>query len=552
MADDTTIRVKRPDGRYSRIPISSMQAAIAKGYKPAPGSPEGNEQAKRSAFSLTTGIPPTPGGVASWEAGELAGGVGDALGGIGKMVFQSPQSTTEKVIAPMPGALQVKRLLEGMTEPLTHVGEVPDAIRDLKKSGVGIPSLALQVPRTMANLATMYETGRVMQPGVDSLAGKVADKTVQTPVRVAMQKIAGAGKEPVLLEAMKRQKAVKKWLNDSMGVKRAEAEKARVDAKRESLTRGQEAYSKRLLDNIQQTYKTVKGQLDSRWHGLRTTPINRGGTLSVLKDELLNSRAIADSVETAEKKYLQGSPESIKQFRDLMNWMKEDQTVYDSSQILERPITGTEAKLKPITWDEARTHYSALGDRMYSGDLPGNIVQAIRSVREGLGKELQAGAERGGAGEKYSGLLKDWSNFESDWKDTSSVSLGGGSPLARALKAPSATLLTPQVLGKTGDLLMERMGRYKEHGASPATAQAIRKLHTTAKNLPNVKVPEAPSPVPPIDPVAIRRKILTSYAGRPVEFRDFINPARWVERPALSSEAIRQWVAKQPRRELEP
>lgn len=36
MADEQTIVVQRPDGRYSRIPVSSLKDAVARGYTYAP------------------------------------------------------------------------------------------------------------------------------------------------------------------------------------------------------------------------------------------------------------------------------------------------------------------------------------------------------------------------------------------------------------------------------------------------------------------------------------------------------------------------------------
>lgn len=435
--------------------------------------------------------------------------------------------------------------------------QVPAAIRDIMQSGgenAGLTAASQIVPRTAGGVAATAAMEK---------APAIADKLISTPVRIALQRAGGAGKEPVLLEAMARERQLaerastaarthQEWLNKAMEVKREQAEVARNVARKQVLDRGIESYGKRLLDNIQQTHENVKTSLNQRWNQLRSHPINRGGVPTVLKDQPLNSTAIADSIETAEKKFLAGSPESIKQFRDLMNFM----------ETKEAPgfMAGSKhGALNPITWDEGRIHYSALGDRMFSGDLPGNVRAAIRYVRdEGLGSQLHEVAGKAGAGQQYSSLLKDWSQYEHDWRDMSSVTTGGGSPLARAKMAPNAATLTPQVLGKTGDLLMERLAKYRQFGGSPSTAAAIRKLASESKSITRLRAPElpprprTPEALPEIDPVAIRRKRLTQYAARPIEFWDLVNPVRWIERPAMSSEAIREWVARQPRKELEP
>lgn len=580
-AAEFAARIKQRDPRLASVPDDElvkkvlerrpdMQAFLA----PAGPSPEAQEQAKKTPFALTTGIEPTPGGVAGYETKELFGGAWDALKGLFGLV-KPPETTTEKVAGGLfPPAVPLKRMAEGIIEPITHVREVPAAISDLRKSGVAGPALALQVPRTMGNVAASYELGRIMQPGYKSAVGGAA----KGATRVAAQELAGAGREPVLQARIRYEQALedyksaaaekradyatkvaearKEWVDKAMEAKRGQAEAASNQARRETLTKGQEAYADRLQKNIKQTFQAVKSRLDSRWHGLRTTPIKRGAALTILKDEPLSSPVIAETVEIAEKKFLQGAPESLKQFHDLMNWMREDTPA--SVDV----VGGVKPKLRPITWDEARTHYSALGDRMYSGDLPGNMVQAIRFVRdEGLGKQLRAGAERAGALPQYESLLHDWSRFESDWKDMSSVTRGGGSPLAIALKAPNAATLISQVTSKTGDLLIERLARYKEQGASPATAAAVRRMEQQIKAVPKVKAPEEPAslklphapkegkPPSPVDPVAIRRAKLLERAAQRPSWWDILFPPSGIEHAMLKSPAIREWIAQQARKE---
>lgn len=464
-------------------------------------------------------------------------------------------------------------------------------------------------------------------------AADVTGKSVGKPIRILSQEIAGAGKEPVLLERMRNkavtaerasaydkakseayqdntigirehseavnkakseyQKAVseydqttaekkaeyaqkvakarKEWVEKAYAAKQAQQEAARVDARREILGRSQSEYGDRLRQNLQDTYKTVKSRLDSRWNGLRSTPTKSGGGLSILGDSLGNAVDLKDGMENAESQFLQGSPDSLKQFRDLTGWISRD---------ADGKIDGGGAPLKPPTWNELRTHYSAMGDAMYGREIPANVFRALRYVRdEVVGGQLRDMAAKAGVGDKYASLLKDHSQFESDWRDMSSVTRGGGSPLAAALKAPNAATLIPQVIGKTGDLLMERLGKYRDSGASPATASAIRKLGSEIKNLPSVKVPKTPGklelpdepsmgpapelklprdpklrtakqpePVNAVDPVSIRRKKLTEAAAKKFSWWDTF-PPYLIERLALKNPAFREWVASQPRKE---
>jgi hypothetical protein len=221
-----------------------------------------------------------------------------------------------------------------------------------------------------------------------------------------------------------------------------------------------------------------------------------------------------------------------------------------------------------------------MGDAMYGREIPSNVFRALRYVRdEVVGGQLRNMAARAGVGEKYASLLKDHSQFENDWMDTSSVTRSGGSPLAIARKAPNTATLLPQVTGKTGDLLMERLGKYRDAGASPAMASAVRKLGSDIENLSSVTIPKAPGkleplsepqmgdapelklprdpkfktarqpdPAKPLDPVAIRRQKLTEAAAKKFSWWDTF-PPYLVERLALKNPAFREWVATQARKE---
>lgn len=402
---------------------------------------------------------------------------------------------------------------------------------------------------------------------------EIAGKAVGTPTRILAQEIAGAGKEPVLLEGMRNKASAgeksaayekaksdygnkiaaarKEWVDKAYATKAADQESAKVAARKETLGRSQEAYGDNLRKNLQDTYKTVKSRLDSRWNGLRSTPTKSGGGLSILGNSLGNAVDLKNGIENAESQFLQGSPDSLKSFRDLTGWISRD---------ADGKIDGGGAPLKPPTWNELRTHYSAMGEAMYGREIPANVFRALRYVRdEVVGGQLRDMAARAGVGQKYSSLLKDHSQFESDWMDTSSVTRSGGSPLAIARKAPNTATLIPQVMGKTGDLLMERLGKYRDAGSSPATASAIRKLGSEIKNLPTVKIPKSPAklelpsePTPgtnkSVDPVSIRRQKLTEAAAKKFSWWDTF-PPYLIERLALKSPAVREWVATQARKE---
>src|SRR5580765_1749349 len=400
---------------------------------------------------------------------------------------------------------------------------------------------------------------------------KQAEAAAQAKYQQELQEYQKASQDKKAEYAKRIVEAQRDWVEKAAKARSAEREAAKVSNRRETLTRGQNEYGDRLRKNLKNTYQTVKSRLDSRWNKLRTTQINRAGKLSILNDETGNAKALKEGMETAEKKFLHGSPGSVRVFRDLAGWIEQ----------------GEKGALKDPTWDELRTHYSSIGDALYGRPIAPNVMRALQYIRNDvIGAQLNEMAVKAGVGEDYTSLLKDSSRFESDWKDTQSITRKGGSPLAVALQAPNASTLIPQVTGKTGDLLIERLGKYTDAGASPQTAAAIRKLHGEVNNLPTVRVPSMPGklelptdlklgeppqpPVikppkipeapkakiakppqapPPVDPAAVRRQRILSYTGRPESAYDLI-PPRFPTKNLLGFDAIREWVANLPRKEL--
>jgi hypothetical protein len=338
-----------------------------------------------------------------------------------------------------------------------------------------------------------------------------------------LQRLAGAGREPVLMESLAREQAMAKAQESYLG------KLAKVQ-EQEGMVATQSKYGTDLMQNLKDTYGKVKGKLDARWDQLRSTPTTSRGQLRILKDAEGNTKALKDGITEAEDRFLQGSPGSIRQFRDLVGWIDK----------LKQQGSG------PPTWDELRTHYSAMGDAMYGRPIPNNVYRALEYVRnEVVGKQLEDLAVKSGAGDQYNALLKDHSQFERDWRNTKSVTRGGGSPLAIAMQAPNSATLVPQVTGRTGDLLVKQLAKYQDSGASPVTASAIRKIGTV--NPP--KQPTPPVTPPEIDPVAIRRQRILEYTSRPKSWYDIL-PPRIISEPLLSNQRIREFVARYPRKEF--
>lgn len=488
---------------------------------------------------------------------------------------------------------------------------------------------AKEDPATIAaDMATLFATGgeepvKSVLEGGAKLVNKGLSK-VGGATRILGQEMAGAGKEPVFLERIKRaateKERLSRYIDDvtrvgdentrktqehatkvkeaqdayqkelaeyqkSTGEKRAaHAEKLRqlrqdwvdraYEAKRlraqsdsvkgqlDTIKRAQDAYAKIIKTNVESTHAAVKADLDRRWAEVNET---------VGSNTPINSVAIQDAIEEAKEKYLMGAPESLKVFNDLTKQMQGPEQIDTAEGIT--PAT------RPLTWSEGRVHYSALGDKMYSGELPGNVYHALGAVRDALDQQLSSVAKARGAGKMYSAVRADWSRYMDDWRDMRSLAVGG-SPLARVMKAQDPGFVAAQITGKAGERMASTLGRYQQFGGNAGAVSKYRALGDRAKALPKVRVPEAPAklslpaepkageaPEPktvkepqyrsaprvkatePVDPIAVRREKLTEMAGRPFRFYDLF-PPYLIEHLAVKNPAIREWLARQSRQEL--
>lgn len=273
--------------------------------------------------------------------------------------------------------------------------------------------------------------------------------------------------------AEKEAKSRAAWAEKMHKATKSEAEQIKVQNKKAVLERGSKEYTRLVHDNIRATHDVVRGQLDQRWNQLRGEM--RGQEVSGPGD-------IYNGVRDAENEYLRGAPQSVQQFRQLIRELGIKEFVETEDGTLEAAPEAL-AEAKPMDWETARVHYSAIGDKLASGGLPGNVYQALKSVHTLLDGKLGQAAEQFGHGAEYGLLKRDWSQYMKDWKDTTGVT---GSPLARALRSPDPGYTYMQIIGKSGDRMLEIMSRYKSEGARPDLAQSARRLGTEAKAM---KVP---------------------------------------------------------------
>lgn len=286
-------------------------------------------------------------------------------------------------------------------------------------------------------------------------------------------------KRTQLEKAAKYEKEHADWLEESSAYHKASAEAEASAQRQRGLHQSAKENVQKTFDNLQQVYKSARGDLSQRWKVFRK---------SMEGAELEPTRTF-NLIEAAKTKYLKGSPASLTAFNNLAREMGIQEFMEGEGGDL-KAIPGT----GKLPFDTARVHYSAIGDKLAQGDLPGNVYQALKAVQEGLDQQLTQAAEGRGLGKTYETLKSEESQFLSDWEDSKS-------PLAKAHKALDQNFLEPHVMGRGNEYLTKQLERYRKYGAQPHLPLAARRLMEESKATPKLKLPPEPGPEPmrPLD-----------------------------------------------------
>jgi hypothetical protein len=248
--------------------------------------------------------------------------------------------------------------------------------------------------------------------------------------------------------------------------------------KREGLEAASKSMVQKTYENLHATHDAARGALDQQWGAFRQG----------MEGAELDPIEAFNNIEAAKAKYLKGSPASLTVFNNLVHEMGIQEFMGGEGKGEPiKPVAGSGA----LPFDTARVHYSAIGDKLAQGNLPGNVYQALKAVQEGLDKQLTGAAESRKLGDVYTKLKANEHQFRSDWVDPKS-------PLARAYKSLSPAFLEQHVLNPAkGEYISSQLKRYTEHGAQPhlplaakrfaSEAAAITKKVPEVKELPKVK-----------------------------------------------------------------
>jgi hypothetical protein len=374
-------------------------------------------------------------------------------------------------------------------------GTVTGAVTGAAKSAMLVPHMVYDMGKSWtqdpANAVGDIVAGYVMhQASSGGQSEQAVPRKMQVPEKVplteeqqaaytkSLDKANAQHTEALAEYAEKEADARAKWVQKAFKAKQSAVESVKAVNKKEILNRGVEEYTKVVQDNLQKTHNAVRGQLDSRWNSLR----------DAMQDATVPSSDIFNAVESAKNEFLRGSPASTAQFNNLIKEIGVEKFTEDEAGNL----TATQDNA-PVPWDTARVHSSAIGNALSSGNLPGNVYQALKAVRTAIEDHLGKAAETAGRGDEYNSVRKDWSNYMTDWKDVSGVNKGG-SPLAHAIASPDAPTVTKIINGPAGDRMIGTLAKYKRFGGRPDLLAATRSTSAAADaiKVPTTKAMPAP------------------------------------------------------------
>jgi len=259
-------------------------------------------------------------------------------------------------------------------------------------------------------------------------------------------------------------------------------------------------------EGIQQQYSAIEQKV-----GARTVP----------------TEPLADAVEHAQKKIITGTPENIKQFKDILAQAAKDEegggmitmggapVAVDSLPPNIRAQFEAKGLVKPpsagLGWKYLQGIYSELGRSMYNGSapLPSDVFNGLKYVREQVGQQMRGLAKQAGvetqwdaARSAHQQYMDTFHNTRPGQYDAAHATVTGDSPVAQILRKADPGNVLAIVKNAKGNRLVSMLDAYA--GVSPdaaALAKSIRENWQQSQSLPKKytakPIPTAPEPGTP-------------------------------------------------------
>ena len=336
---------------------------------------------------------------------------------------------------------------------------------------------------------------KIVRGGMDIMAGttpKIAAGLAEDTAAANTAAEAKAAETNTKIQS-KRAEQVQQHFEKTQQVRQQnEAAEATVSRKA-ALQRGVEQLDPKFQEDLRTTEKNVRQQANDKYTAIREA--TAGETVPV-------RIPLADAVRRRQKARFKDLQENLKIFRDILSKHPEEEPTsveYQGAQIPKgHPLydvltEGTEAT-KPATFSDLQGYYSELGGKLASGNLPGDVYQAMKSLLGSIGDLMQQMAESKGVGDQLTdarSFYRDYMNAFRDYK----------SPLNKAMNATERGKSIAALKGADQSGI-QTLARYNPELAQ--RANTIRGYQAEAKSIPSKTLapkveptlPPKPQPVP--------------------------------------------------------
>lgn len=607
MPNDDILVMQTPDGKRWDVPRSQVSAMTQRfGAKPyvAPG-PIQRGLTSFAGIPEETDINPLSSGfyAGAGSLGNYIQAVKSAITGLNPLPSMAEAEKTAETRFKQPGwANKVTGAEEFLESGVPYAG--PGAVRSHEQFGAGdiaggvgsaasagfvgsglaktAPALAERLTPTAVNemarrrVAGLFDVGENFEERVK----KEHQEALDTINREYEQKVQQEGQKTSESEAAYRMKVEQLRDNYARKIAANEAKKLDVSAKETGAEVKKKALStqprsgpvyQRLAgmadqiatQDVPKLDKDVRAAQDNRWTAFRQAigddPAN---------PKMVDWTPVQNAVTDAEANILQGSPESIAIFRNIVregvNPALEKATIFqragtqigdilasknlteqgranllaqlgEESQFEQRGGSGpTPDKNIQIPFEDARGYYTELGQKLASRSLPGDVRRALKSVQDAVDtKAIRPSIPKDQLG-TYNQLKSDWAQYMSDFYHSDG-------PLSQLKHAATSDGRLNLLTGSKGSNIIEALGRYSRFNPNvTGMAGRLRSLMKQLRELPS-SAPPVPGRLPP--PHFPRQPKAAELSARPTE----VEPLDLVREKLLALEKMpKTWGSLRP------
>lgn len=253
----------------------------------------------------------------------------------------------------------------------------------------------------------------------------------------------------------------------------ANARARELASRREGIGRSLEEGSARLGERVEDLDSKLRAEGNEKYATVRQATAQDPGVSPI---------EIGQAVEHAQSNILQGSQESIKQFKELLGKTEEIESDLQKANVSATTLSGQpnpryQAALselgqqgdRALTFEDLQGYSSELGAKLAGGSLPGDVYQAIKFVKEKIDAAKSSIAERNGVGAALQEADAFWRNYMDTFHDSASAV----SQVRRGVG-----VVDPQhyaqafVTGKSAETGVGKLKQFKTRHADEASAVA--------------------------------------------------------------------------------